>query len=117
MEEQRRNALVGNTEAEGEVMAEQREPGWFLVRFFAHWRICKHTKDEIYPWEVEQGYKVNDGYWDEIGERIPGNEELKALRAVAEAARDLLEVSGATHKVTYSRERLQDALARLGERE
>jgi len=114
MEEQRRNALVGNTEAEGEVMAEQREPGWFWVRFFAHWRICKHTKDEIYPWEVEQGYKVNDGYWDEIGERIPGNEELKALRAVAEAARLFL-INDPPIGTSINRAALADALARLGE--
>jgi len=117
MEEQRRNALVGNTEAESEVMAEQREPGWFWVRVAGVWRAFQRTKHKSYPWRLQPDYMVNDGYWDEIGERIPSNDELKAMRAVVEAARELLEVSGATHKVTYSRERLQDALARLGERE
>ena len=95
-------------------MAEQREPGWFWVRVAGVWRSFQRTKHKSYPWSLQPDYMVNDGYWDEIGERIPSNEELKALWAVAEAARLFL-INDPPIGTSINRAALADALARLGE--
>jgi len=94
-------------------MSEQREPGWYWAR---------PQGEPLSPVEWK-------GYWegllgeepDEIGERIPDNEELIALRAVAEAARAFMyhTVKNASKSKGWPYEEmvtLQDALARLGER-
>jgi len=87
-------------------MPEQREPGWYWVRLGGLWFIERREQTS------------DDGGCDAIGERIPDNEELIALRAVVEAAERLL--LKATSPRNFRRvidEELDDlkvALARLG---
>lgn len=83
-------------------MAEQREPGWYWItpepgfKDINYWFLTPSGRG---MWR----YPFTEG--SEIGERIPDNEELKALRAVAEAAR----------RMPAAYPPLDEALARLGE--